>query len=304
MSLLPLGKVAVVGLGLLGTSLGLALKNSGVQRLGWARRKDVRDWCLAHGAVDVIAENPADILRDADLTVICRPIPAINSFILEHAGDFKSGSIVTDIGSDKGVIVETGETVLHKQQVHFVGSHPMAGTEKNGCEAAFAELYDNAEIFVTVTPQSNPDAVDTVEAFWNLLPIAQVKRFSPEIHDSLVAHTSHISHLLALALTLSVLECNDSEEAALRYSGCATGFRDTSRIASSSPVMWREIIENNQPAVVEAARKCERIYHEIVTAIENGEFDRFEALFARGKELRDNWMNYKTLQKQRRGSEV
>ena len=102
---------------------------------------------------------------------------------------------------------------------------------------------------------------------------------------------------MALALTLAVLECEDDEEEALRYSGCATGFRDTSRIASSSPLMWREIIENNQAAVVEAARKCEHIYHEIISAIENGDFDRFEALFARGKFLRDQWMDYKMQQK-------
>lgn len=300
MPLLPLNKVAVIGLGLLGASLGLALKNSGVQRLGWARRKDTVEWCLEHDVIDRSAEDVAEVLREADLTIICLPIPVISEFIKQHAADFKKGSIVTDIGSDKGVIVAVGEEVLHPLQVHFVGSHPMAGTEKNGCQAAFAELYDNAEIFVTVTDNSEPSAVDTVEKFWHLLKIAQVRRLSPEMHDSLVAHTSHISHLLALALTLSVLECNDSTEEALRYSGCATGFRDTSRIASSSPLMWREIIENNQPAVVAAARKCEHIYHEIVSSIEDGDFDRFEALFARGKELRDKWMDYKQLQKKAR----
>ena len=138
-----------------------------------------------------------------------------------------------------------------------------------------------------------------MENFWHWLNIAQVRRIDPETHDSLVAHTSHISHLLALALTLSVLDCQNDTEEALRYSGCATGFRDTSRIVSSSPVMWREIISNNQAAVVAAAKKCEVIYHDIVESIEQGDFDRFEALFAHGKELRDRWMEYKTVQRKK-----
>ncbi|MBO5923953.1 MAG: prephenate dehydrogenase [Lentisphaeria bacterium] len=298
----PVDKTAaIIGLGLLGASLGMALKKSGIRRLGWARQSDVRSWCLEHDVIDDTADNAADVLRQADITILCLPIPVISQFINEHASLFKKGSVVTDIGSDKGVIVSAGEAALAPYGVYFIGSHPMAGTEKSGCRAAFAELYDNAEIFVTETPQSNHEALKLVEDFWNLLDIARIKRITPDVHDDLVAHTSHISHLLALALTLSVLDCNSNEEESLRYNGCATGFRDTSRIVSSSPLMWREIIENNQTAVVAAARKCENIYHEIVSCIEAGDFDRFEELFARGKFLRDKWMDYKNAQKLQRG---
>ena len=299
----PVSKTAaVIGLGLLGASLGLALKKSGIRRLGWARRAETRSWCLEHDVIDETFDDVTDVISQADITVLCLPIPAISEFITKYASSFKKGSIVTDIGSDKGVIVSAGEAALQPYGVCFIGSHPMAGTEKNGCEAAFAELYDNAEIFVTETSQSDPAALEAVEDFWKLLNIARIKRISPEVHDDLVAHTSHISHLLALALTLSVLDCNSAEEEALRYNGCATGFRDTSRIVSSSPVMWREIIENNQSAVVAAARKCEHIYHEIVSSIEEGNFDYFEQLFARGKELRDKWMDYKQAQRNQRRS--
>ena len=291
--------VAIIGLGLLGASLGLALKKSGIKRLGWARRSETRQWCLEHDVIDQTFDTFEETVAVSDITILCMPLPVIIEVLEKYASSFKKGSIVTDIGSDKGVIVAAGEKALMPYGVHFVGSHPMAGTEKNGCEAAFAELYDNAEIFVTVSENSDPTSVELVEDFWHLLPIASVRKIDAAEHDSLVAHTSHISHLLALALTLSVLDCSSSEEEALRYSGCATGFRDTSRIASSSPVMWREIIENNQTAVVAAARKCENIYHEIVSSIESGDFDRFEALFARGKELRDKWMDYKTAQKKK-----
>lgn len=290
--------VAIIGLGLLGASLGLALKNSPVRRLGWARNPDTRRWASEHDAVDYTADRIEDVLAQADLTILCLPIPVITQMLIQYADIFKPGSIVTDIGSDKGVIVAAGEAALHARGVHFIGSHPMAGTEKSGCHAAFAELYDNSEIFVTFTPQSDPAALAAVEDFWRLLPIASVRKIEPAAHDSLVAHTSHISHLLALALTLAVLDGNSKEDEMLRYSGCATGFRDTSRIASSSPQMWREIIENNRIAVVDAAQKCGRIYQEIVDAIARGDFDRFEALFARGKELRDKWMAYKQQQRE------
>ena len=190
--------VAVIGLGLLGASLGLALKKAPFRRLGWARRAETRTWCLQNDVIDQTADDVRDVIREADLTVLCLPIPAIISFMVSNAAYFKKGSIVTDIGSDKGVIVAAGEAALAPYDVKFVGSHPMAGTEKNGCEAAFAELYDNAEIFVTKSSQTDCSAANAVENFWRQLNIAKVRRITPEIHDSLVAHTSHISHLLKM----------------------------------------------------------------------------------------------------------
>ena len=167
--------VAVIGLGLLGASLGLALKKTPVKRLGWARNPDTRQWCLDHDVVDAAPDKIEDVLAQADLTVLCLPIPVIRDYLTKYASCFKRGSIVTDIGSDKGVIVSAGEALLTPYGVHFVGSHPMAGTEKSGCQAAFAELYDNAEVFVTQTANSDPEAVEAVERFWKQLKIAQVR---------------------------------------------------------------------------------------------------------------------------------
>ena len=129
-------KVGIIGLGLLGASLGLALQKSGIRRLGWARKSETRSWCLEHNVIDETAEDVADLIREADITVLCLPIPEISQFIVEHASEFKPGSVVTDIGSDKGVIVAAGEEALKPYSVYFIGSHPMAGTEKNGCQAA------------------------------------------------------------------------------------------------------------------------------------------------------------------------
>lgn len=293
--------LAIAGLGLLGTSLGMALRGSCYRRLGWARKAEVRDWVLAHDGADEVCGDLETFLKRADLVILCLPIPVICDTLERYAGVFRPGSVVTDIGSDKSVIVATGERFLEPRGVHFVGSHPMAGTEKSGCSAAFPELYHNAEVFVTPTARTSPEALREVEMLWETLG-TKVRRIAPDEHDKLVAHTSHISHLLALALTLTVLDCDNPEEEALRYSGCATGFRDTSRIASSSPAMWREIVENNRTAVLDAGRRFERIYAEVMQTIAAGDFDAFEAMFARGKELRDAWMKYKKASAERKQS--
>lgn len=284
--------ICIIGLGLLGTSLGLALRNKSCHVMGWGRRAEVREYALNINAISETAQEVKDLLAKADLTIICLPIPTIISFIKEHAHDFKAGSTVTDIGSVKQVIVEAGERELSPNGVNFIGSHPMAGTEKSGAYAAFASLYQHAEVFVTPTENSNAEAIDLVVALWKDIDTS-VKIIAPLPHDELVAHTSHISHLLALGLTLSVLEDNTPELQKLRFSGCATGFRDTSRIVSSSPTMWREIIEANQPAVLQSMAEFNHYFTIIQQLISEGRFDEFEALFACGKTLRDSWINYK-----------
>lgn len=284
--------VAVIGLGLLGGSLALALRGRAKAVFTWARRAETRDFARRHGMGDTVCDSSGEALSRADVAVLCLPIPAIIDFLRNNAGEFPPGCVVTDIGSVKRVIVSAAEESLSVRGVRFVGSHPMAGTEKSGAEAAFPTLYDHAEVFVTPTVGSDPEAAETVAALWEALG-TRVNRISPESHDVLVAHTSHISHLLALGITLSVLGEKNPELRRLRFSGCATGFRDTSRIASSSPSMWRQIIEANSDAVMLAIAEYESRFAEIKRLIAAGDFDGFEALFAEGKELRDNWIEYK-----------
>ncbi len=291
MKSIKVNNVAVIGLGLLGGSLAMALKKTSYRCLGWTRRQEVRENMLAAGHIDETADNVDDILAQADLTVLCLPIPRINEFVKDHAHAWRPGSIVTDIGSVKEVIVLNGETTLHPLEVNFIGSHPMAGTEKSGPENAFPELYRSAEVFVTQTPESNPEALAEVRKMWESIGTSVVT-LGLKDHDILVGHTSHISHILALALTQAVLDCEEGVKGP-RYSGCATGFKDTSRIASSSPLMWREIIENNQPAVLEVVQEFEKRWHHLVEIIKNRDFDSLEKEFAKGKELRDDWIKYK-----------
>jgi prephenate dehydrogenase len=283
--------IAIIGLGLLGASLGMALKTAGYNRLGWTRRCEVREWAIEHDVIDETSKNVRDVLKKADITILCLPIPEIIRYVHDYAKCWRKDSIVTDIGSVKGIIVKCGESVLSPLGIHFIGSHPMAGTEKSGPESAFPELYDNAEVFVATTNNSNLEAVNKVIKFWESINTSVVKIDSDK-HDILVAHTSHVAHLLALALTQTVLDC-PADELKLRYTGCATGFRDSSRISSSSPTMWREIIENNHSAVLDTVKEVEKRLQHLRRIIESNNFDQLEKEFLLGKKLRDNWIKYK-----------
>jgi prephenate dehydrogenase len=283
--------IAIIGFGLLGASLGMALRGKEYHRLGWTRRGEVRNWALENDIIDETCEDIKEVLAKADLTVLCLPIPKIMEYIETYAECWKPGAVVSDIGSVKEVIVNCGEKFLTPHGVNFVGGHPMAGTEKSGPDAAFDKLYTNAEVFVIKTENTSLEALDCVKKLWESIGTKVVELEMRE-HDNLVAHTSHISHILALALTEAVLDC-DPKTLALRYSGCATGFRDTSRITSSSPAMWREIIENNQPAVLEVLEEVENRYNNLSEIIKNKDYDKLESEFAKGKKLRDAWMEYK-----------
>ncbi|MBR2641522.1 MAG: prephenate dehydrogenase [Lentisphaeria bacterium] len=282
--------VLIVGLGLLGGSLGMALKGKQYRRLGWSRREETRALALKMDAVDEIFATPEEALNEADLTILCLPVPVIPEFLQICRKFCKPGSVITDIGSVKGVIVDAARKALADSGIHFTGSHPMAGTEKSGLENAFATLYHNADGFIT--PGDSPEADDAVVEFWAAAGV-RITRISPEDHDDLVAHTSHVLHIVASALALAILEGKSPEETALRFAGCATGFRDTSRIASSNPAMWREIVENNRMAVLNAMSGFDKWYAHFRELIQNGNFDEFEKVFAEGKRLRDSWTAYK-----------
>ena len=285
-------QVAVIGLGLLGASLGMALRGKGVHRLGWTRRENIRRWALDCDVIDETAGSLPEILAKADITIFAMPVPSIIRTIEENAEYFRPGSIVSDLGSVKSGVMEAGKKHLLPRKVHFIGGHPMAGTEKSGPESAFPTLYDNADVFLCPFPETPADKLETLKNLWESLNTHVVTIASGE-HDDLVAHTSHVLHILASALTLSILDGADTETIQRRFAGCATGFRDTSRIASSNPVMWREIIAENREYVLKAMADFDLRYEKFKNYIQSGDFDGFEKEFAAGKLLRDRWVDYK-----------
>lgn len=279
---------AIIGIGLLGSSLGMALRNSGYRRSGWTRRASVTAWAIEHDVIDRGYATLKEAFSDADLLILCVPIPQIMEYIRLHSHRMKPGAILTDIGSVKTVI----EEAALQAHTRYVGGHPMAGTEKTGPENGFPTLYANADVFIVPPRNAEESDIAEVEKLWRAIG-TRTTRLDAATHDDLVAHTSHLTHVVASALTLSTLDVDSPERRLLRFSGSATGFRDTSRIASSSPQMWREIIEHNTPAVLEALQNFSDRFRALADQIRRGDFDGFERDFARGKELRDEWMTYK-----------
>ena len=283
--------VSIIGLGLLGASLGMALRGKGVKRTGWARREEIRRAALSYDVVDQVFDTAEEAAENSDITILAMPIPQIIEYIPRLGKVMTPGSIITDLGSIKHKMMTTSSGCL-AEGVFYVGSHPMAGTEKSGFYAAFPTLYDNADVFVTPSLNTPKEAVDKLFSLWKLVG-GHPSVIDSAHHDAIVARTSHVLHVLASALATGILDARDPDTELELFRGCATGFRDTCRIASSNPQMWREIVENNREAVLEALEEFDQVYNKLKQQIESGDFDGFESSFAHGKLLRDRWMEYK-----------
>ncbi len=241
-------RVAVIGLGLMGASLGLALKARGFggRVAGYARRAATREAALAQGSVDEVHDDPAQAVQDADLVVYCTPILTIPDLVAVSVPHLKAGAIVTDVGSTKAELERQIVPQLADSAATFVGSHPVAGSEQQGLDAARADLYDGAMVIVTPPPATSASpAVEQVRAFWSQLG-AWVEVMSATEHDRLMARTSHLPHLVASVLALTVGREGEASRTG-RY--CGTGFRDTSRIADGSPDVWHDIVHTNRTAL-------------------------------------------------------
>lgn len=284
--------VAIIGLGLLGSSLGMALRNKSVRRIGWARRPESREKALAENVVDDVPGSVAEVLAAADLTVVCLPIEATADFIERHAAEWRPGVVVTDVSSVKSMVMTRACRALTPGGVHFVGSHPMTGREKNGADAALPDLYEHAMVFIAPPKNGDEAAAVLVEEFWHSINCA-TRRIDAEVHDAVVAHTSHISHLAAYATVLTVLDRPDAERNELHAIGCAGGFKDATRIASSDPAMWREILAANKNEVLKTFVNLQKTVSELCAHIANDEYDELERKFAEAKRLRDEWMHSK-----------
>jgi prephenate dehydrogenase len=231
-------RISILGVGLLGGSIGMAAKSLGtdVQITGYGHRRHSLDKAIEIGAIDRAELNLKPAVADADLVILCTPVGTFPTLMKDLAGLLPAGAVVTDVGSTKRSVVELGERFL-PGNVHFVGSHPMAGSEKRGVEFARTDLFQNALCLLTPTPRSNPDALESVDRFWQSLGMT-ITRLAPDEHDRLLADISHLPHALAAALIAM------QEDAALQIAG--KGFLDTTRIASGDGALWRDILLDNR----------------------------------------------------------
>ncbi|HEY8747495.1 MAG TPA: prephenate dehydrogenase/arogenate dehydrogenase family protein [Tepidisphaeraceae bacterium] len=228
-------------MGLLGGSLGMAVKSalSGCVVAGYAHRKETLDLAMKAGAADEGFTDPLEAVRDADLVVLCTPVLMLSPLLRQLGPGLMDDAIVTDVGSTKASIVRDAERILG-QRGRFVGSHPMAGSEKRGVEFARADLFEGSVCITTPTAQTDLAALTTVEQFWTVLGM-KVVRIDPVRHDELLADVSHLPHAVAAALV------SIQEEAALGL--CGKGFLDLTRIAGGDGGLWRDIFLDNRAAV-------------------------------------------------------
>ncbi|MEX2605976.1 MAG: (d)CMP kinase [Kiritimatiellia bacterium] len=275
--------IALVGVGLMGGSIGLALRarNVPLRIQVYARRKETRDAALSLGMADAVFADPADAVADADLVILCVPVRAIPTLLRRALPGLKHDAVVTDVGSTKAWLNLTCTEVLKDTGATFVGSHPMCGSEKTGLDVADANLYQGATCIVTADPSTRGVAWQ-VSHFWTRIG-ARVVEMSADRHDQLAAVTSHVPHLAASAL---VLVCGEPSPPMRALIG--PGFRDSTRIASGSPALWRDIVETNPDAVCEGLRELQKQLSTVLRAVESKDFQAVERFLEQGVHHRND----------------
>ena len=281
-------KVTLVGVGLLGGSLGLALRERQLAAEVWGlvRRAEVVPDVVAAGVVDRATIRLAEAVAGADLIVLCSPVGQMHALMNAMVPHLAPGAVITDVGSVKVNIVAQLEPLAEAAGAWFVGSHPMAGAERTGFQAARADLFQGTTCVVTPTPQSQPEAEARVKALWHALG-AKTLTLTPQQHDELVSRSSHLPHAVAAGLANYVLSpAHARTQAAL----CATGFRDTTRIASSSPEMWRDIALGNRQNLSRALGVLVADLQEFQRSLDENDAPAVEEFFASAKRRRDVWL--------------
>jgi prephenate dehydrogenase len=274
-------KVTIIGVGLIGGSIGLAIKNRHAARLvtGVFRHASTLKRALKARAVDRGVMDIASGVKDADLVILATPVHFIPELVAKVLRSAKPGTIITDAGSTKEWIVRSVEKFQGKgSRVHFIGSHPMAGSEHTGVEYAVSDLFEDSPCIVTKTPKTDPKAVRKVALFWKSLG-GRVRVMSPVEHDRTVSLISHLPHVVSFSLAGAVpgkaLIC------------AAEGFKDTTRVASSDPDLWADIFLTNRQAVVSAGRLFNTYAARVLKAIADNDRRTLVSLLKKAKANRD-----------------
>ncbi|MBT3989464.1 MAG: prephenate/arogenate dehydrogenase family protein [Rhodospirillaceae bacterium] len=278
-------RIALIGIGLIGSSIARAAKRDGL--VGHisvsARSQESLDKAMELGIADSVTLDQAAAVKDADLVIICSPIGAYGTIIEAIAPGLKPGAIVSDVGSVKQAVVrDLGPHI--PEGVHLVPAHPVAGTEHSGPEAGFPELFEDRWCIITPPPGTDEKSVDRVTQFWEALG-SDVEIMEPNHHDLVMAMTSHLPHLIAYTIvgTATDLEKSLTNEV-IKFS--AGGFRDFTRIAASDPTMWRDVFLNNRDAVLEMLQRFSEDITALQRAIRWGEGETLHDLFSRTQEVR------------------
>jgi len=280
-------QVTIIGVGLIGGSLGMILKREGLADsvVGVGRRIENLKTAVELGAIDRYVSDAKDGVRDADLVILATPVDTYERHVKEWGSCLKPDAIVSDVGSVKGALVEQTEKLLPNGS-RFVGAHPIAGKEKTGVAAGSATLFKGARCILTPTKRTDPQALHTIRTLWEAAG-ATVLTMDPMLHDKVLGAVSHLPHIAAFALINALTEVQQTtkELDLLAYSG--GGLRDTTRIAASSPEMWRDIFLWNRDNLVTQIEVYERHLQQLKRLIQSGDGPAIEQELERAKRVRE-----------------
>ena len=277
-------KLCIVGIGLIGGSLARALRFNGYVRevIGYGRSVGSLQQAVELGVIDRAEVSLPDAVRAADMIVLAVPVGNMAEILDTLGPVLPDDAVVTDVGSVKGSVISAARNALGSRFAHFVPGHPLAGTEQSGVAASLPDLFQRRRVILTPEPDTDADALARVRAMWEAAG-AEVAILTPADHDRLLAVSSHLPHMLAYCLVDMVVRHDDHR---LILENSAGGFSDTTRIAASDPVMWRDICLANRDALVVALRQYHDDFGALIKAVEKGDGKWLCDTFTRAKHAR------------------
>lgn len=282
-------RLAIIGLGLIGGSFARALRSAG--EVGSITGFDVdakqMDTALNFGVIDHAAASPAEAVADAQVVMIAVPVLHIASSLDACLAGLRSDAIVTDVGSTKGSVLRDITALCGEVPSRFVAAHPIAGTEKSGVANAFADLFRGRRLVITPHPDQDAQAVDVVARLWKAVG-ARVVEMTPDTHDAIFAATSHLPHVLAYSFVDMLSRHPDAAEI---FPNAGGGFRDFTRIASSKPQLWHDIIQANAPAVLSLLREQITQLEHLHGLMASGSWQEVLAHFERARDAREHYLS-------------
>ena len=286
MSTNQFGVVSIVGVGLIGASLGLALKGAGVVRevIGVGRSSANLDQAKKMGAIDRVADL-AEAVQSSQWIVLCVPVAQMRAIFTQLEPHLGSNTLITDAGSTKSDVILAAKEVLGKKVCQFVPAHPIAGGAQHGAAAARADLFQGKQTIICQLQENSAADVALVEEFWKVLG-SNIKRISAVQHDAIYAAVSHLPHILSYALMASVLNSEDAEQ---KLGHAGAGFRDFTRIAASSPEMWRDICIANKQAILKELDQYLSVTERLREMIAKEDAAGLEKVFQKASQARQKW---------------
>lgn len=280
-------KVVIFGVGLIGGSFSLALRKAGAvgEVIGFGRSQSTLDEAKRLGILDRIGSDVAREVCDADIVLLATPVAQMADIFVRIAPHLGSNALVTDGGSTKSDVVAAARANLGGKLAQFIPAHPIAGAEKSGAAAALADLYQGKKVVLTPLPENSNDSVGRICKAWELCG-AVVSELTAQQHDEVFAAVSHLPHLLSFALVHDLAQ-RDNRDQLLSFA--ASGFRDFTRIAASSPEMWRDISLANREALLKEVKRYADELYVVYQALQNNDAVKLEEIFSLAREVRSTW---------------